>query len=424
MKILFISPQVPWPLDAGSKIRIHNLIAAYSSIGDVTLMCLAQDATESASVSRLECVCERVICFPLRSNDDVSTTAHGDRGSFTGRLRSMFENAWNPSPRIARAFHAPDFEREVALASRTSFDVVHVERLSMVPFARAALVQARAGDSAPLRVLDIDDIESRKTARASRLYGWGSRRRALLQLEAAKLARFERRALSHFDVTLVCSDVDRRWIQERHQPHGALEIFRNGTNVPGTEPAEEDDGRTITFLGAMGYGPNEDAAVHFAMDVFPLIKAQVPNARFIIAGKSPSPRVAALADGQNVLVTGYVRDTNALLRASTVVVVPLRVGGGTRIKILEAWAMRRPVVSTSVGFEGIDAVPDEHLLLADTVEAFASACVTLLTDVRRRRELGGAGHRLAATRYQWEQIRQEFAAAVTDAIENQRRVRK
>lgn len=410
MKTLFITPQVPWPLDVGSKIRVHNLLRCYAEMGEVTLVCFAQDQVEAESVRQLERYCHRVYWLPLSARELGAAPA----ASRVGVLR----RAMHPRPWAVRYFSSAELARRVrSLVDGEDFDILHVERLSMTQNI-GHTVRSRSGGRRPYLVLDVDDLESEKMRRMAALERWGSPQKYLHSLECLKLYAYERLVLPRFDCALVCSEKDRRRLQQgRRSPR--VEVFCNGAEVDDRAVLEghQDGGRTLVFLGTMNYQPNEDAALFFVESVFPFVRRQVSDVRFIIAGKSPSARVLALNNGRDVRVTGYVQDKTALFSSCTVFIVPLRMGGGTRIKILEAMAAGKPVVSTTVGCAGIDVAPSENILIADAPENFADACVELLLHKTRRQTLGRAGRALVLRSYRWEDIRRGYVETLEDCLQ-------
>jgi glycosyltransferase involved in cell wall biosynthesis len=166
----------------------------------------------------------------------------------------------------------------------------------------------------------------------------------------------------------------------------------------------------------MDWYPNEDAILYFIDAILPAIRACVPTASLTVVGRNPSSRLRAAAQGAGVTVTGTVDDVRPAIAAGAVYVVPLRVGGGTRLKIFEALAMGKAIVSTSVGAEGLPLVPGRHFVSADDPAGFASAVVTLLGDAERRRTLGQAGRELVTQRYSWGQVAREFEARCAEAL--------
>lgn len=191
---------------------------------------------------------------------------------------------------------------------------------------------------------------------------------------------------------------------KRILPHNVIEVVPNGVDIDyfdGDSAGQEREG-SIVFTGSMEYYPNIEAVLFFARKCWPLIRAAMPGATWQIVGKNPLPEVQKLAKLPGVTVTGSVADVRPYFTQAAVSIVPLLVGGGTRLKILEAMAMRRPVVSTSLGCEGLAVEPGKHLLLADEPEAFAQSVIELLNSPEKRRTLGIAGRALVEAEYSWE----------------------
>jgi glycosyltransferase involved in cell wall biosynthesis len=165
----------------------------------------------------------------------------------------------------------------------------------------------------------------------------------------------------------------------------------------------------LVFVGSMDWMPNIDAMRYFASDILPLIRKGRPNCRIAIAGRKPGSAIQDLGRRDpNIIVTGTVPDVRPYLWGSTVCVVPLRVGGGTRLKIFEAMAAKLPVVSTSIGAEGLPVEDGAHILIADSAELFAQRCLELLNDAEKREELAGRAWQLVSSRFSWEAIAREF----------------
>jgi glycosyltransferase involved in cell wall biosynthesis len=179
--------------------------------------------------------------------------------------------------------------------------------------------------------------------------------------------------------------------------------------VAGPREKEQDD--DLVFFGLLSYRPNTDAVEYFCAAIWPQLKRARPTARLWIAGANPPPSIQQLHDGTSVMVTGYVDDLAALLARCAVVVTPLRIGGGTRIKILDAMAAGKAVVSTTIGCEGLDVLHGEHLLIADRPADFSRSCLGLMADRGRREALGSAARRLVEERYRWE-----LAPTIVDRI--------
>jgi glycosyltransferase involved in cell wall biosynthesis len=161
------------------------------------------------------------------------------------------------------------------------------------------------------------------------------------------------------------------------------------------------EGDDLVFVGKMDFRPNIDGVLWFAQEVLPLIRQQAPAVRFWVVGKDPHPRLKPLAEDPAIELTGWVEDVRPYIAGAAVYVVPLRIGGGTRLKVLEAMAMEKAIVSTTLGCEGFNLVPDQELVTADTPGDLAAAVLALLRDPDRRDRLGRAARRFAGSRYDW-----------------------
>jgi glycosyltransferase involved in cell wall biosynthesis len=183
-------------------------------------------------------------------------------------------------------------------------------------------------------------------------------------------------------------------------------VVPNGvdTSYYSAADGKEESDTTLVFTGKMDFRPNVDAVLWFVQKVWPLIRREVPEVRFKVVGRNPHPRLRPLKELPGIALTGYVEDVRPYIAGGGVYVVPLRVGGGTRLKVLEAMSMGKAIVSTSLGCEGLDITPGQELLIGDEPPAFAKRVVQLMRDRERRRELGLAARRLARARYDWQHI--------------------
>lgn len=288
------------------------------------------------------------------------------------------------------------------------FDVVHVFRLASLPFAGPWL----DAPGQPLRRhLDLDDVESithRRLAALYRLNGDASMA-AFEEKEAERQALLEAAVARDFDRIYVCSEHDRAVVAE--YAHAHVCVLPNGLPVPPPLPPRVGE-RPFTFLfvGTLGYYPNEDAVVQLCRRIRPLIRLKAGRAlRVLIVGGGLAPPVEALARSPDVRVIGPVPDLAPWYQEADAVVAPIRAGGGTRIKILEAFSYRRPVVSTTVGAEGIHALPDEHLLLGDTPEAFAAQCARLMMEPGLGAALAERAYALFSRAYTTESVARALA---------------
>jgi len=237
--------------------------------------------------------------------------------------------------------------------------------------------------------------------------------KAISWREYRTMARVERMYLGKADHVLTVSDSDRDFFSDVVAPEKITTIptgvdvdyFNNDFSGDSEKPG------TLVFTGSMDWLPNEDAILYFAEKILPLVRERVPGVTLLVVGRKPSARVQALAvNNPAIQVTGTVSDIRPYIKSGSVYVVPLRIGGGTRIKIFEAMAMAKAVVSTSVGAEGLPVTDGENILLADEPQDFAARVVSLLSSAKQRTRLGTAARQLVETRYSWP--------AVTDVLES------
>jgi glycosyltransferase involved in cell wall biosynthesis len=263
-------------------------------------------------------------------------------------------------------------------------------------------------------IVDLDDLEHRKLRRELALAKF-HRKMLFDYLEFLKLRRLECNLPEASGEFVVCSETDRRILD----PGAKARVVPNGVDIPPCMDDVDDNSSSpvLLFVGSMAYPPNVDAVQFFTREILPLVRREVPAARFMIVGRDPSPAVWRLHDNTTVVVTGTVPDVEPYLRQATVVVAPIRVGGGTRVKILEAMAHQRPVVATSIGAEGLEVESESHLLIANSAPAFAHACMQLLRDQNNRRVLARRAYELVRAKYDWSKIERKVAQiALQDTV--------
>jgi glycosyltransferase involved in cell wall biosynthesis len=278
------------------------------------------------------------------------------------------------------------------------FDIVNLEFTFL---GHCDLRQAPAGEKIPVVVVDSHNIDY-DLARQYTRTGGSLIRRLYAEVNWRKLKREELRTYANADGVYLCSVADQRRLLDE-VPAARTIVIPNAADVDFYKPRPADplpDGRTVVFFGLMSYMPNIDGVSHFIQDIWPRIAAANPNAKCRIIGGSPPPQLLALA-GPRVEFTGFVPDLRPHLAAAAAVVVPLRFGGGTRLKIVEAMAMNKAMVSTTLGAEGIDAVPGRDILIEDQPDAFADAVSRLLTEPELAARIGNSARQLSEARYAW-----------------------
>jgi polysaccharide biosynthesis protein PslH len=238
-------------------------------------------------------------------------------------------------------------------------------------------------------------------------------KKLMYRVEYSKMGRYERDIVKRFHHVIAVSEHDRelmsRWIDPSR-----ITVVPTGVDLKQFHPGPSSSTPLVLFVGAMDWQPNVDAMEYFCRDIWPLILAQAPEAKFRIVGRNPDPRVLSL-QSKSIEVTGSVPSVVDHLREAGVVVVPLRIGGGTRLKIYEAMAMAKAVVSTSIGAEGLDVHQGQDIILADQPSGFAESVVMLLRNAELRQRYEGAAVRLAA-QYDWTAVSAKFADALRRVV--------
>jgi len=383
-RILFLTQTLPYPLDAGAKVRAYYMLRHLGAHHRVTLASLVRPTDPASAVSHLAQFCEAIHTVPIR------------RSFFRDATSLLVSMAARQPALIVRDRSAAFRDRIRHLIGQSKYDAVHVDQIKMA--------QHVAGIAATPRLIDLHNVYCEVIAGVARLTASRWRKHLLLR-EARTMARYERDVCRDFDEILAVTENDARRLREmieEPRPVTAIPICVDPSEIPMIAHNEKSLG--LLCVGAMFYPPNVDGVLWFLREIFPRIRHEVPEARLCIVGPRPDRAIlrAATAD-HHVRVTGYVEDLTPHLETCAAAVVPLRAGSGMRVKILDAMARGIPVVSTRLGAEGIHVTDGENVLLADSAGEFARTVVLLLCDVDARRRLAQNARRLIETRYDWRQ---------------------
>ena len=389
-RILFLTSELPYPPEQGGSLRTYHLLRYAAERHAVSLLSFAARPRETEP---LEEACERVLTVPTphRSTPD--------------RLRTLLLSL---RPDMADRLASPTFAQTLHhTVTAYPFDYVQAQSIEMAPY--GLMVQEWLGDQAPALIFDDFNAEYLLQRRALGADSRDPRRwpNALYSaLQWQRLRRFERQVCQRADRVIAVSDADAAALRQL-DPDLAPVVVPNGVETSDYRdlPAPPDDMRepAVLFTGKMDFRPNVDAVLWFHRHVWPHVLKGHPDARFFVVGKHPHPRLRSIREDPSVVVTGYVPDVRPYMAGATVFVVPMRMGGGTRLKLLEAMAAGLPIVSTTMGAEGVDVTDREHLLLADGPEAYAEAVSQLIENTTARNELGQrAQARVIA--WDWERI--------------------
>ena len=406
LNILYVSPMPASPPRFGAQARMHGLMTQLARRHELTAVMLVDDEFDADECRRaMQAYCREAVMVP---------NPYGREG-LTKRLLQLRSLASTPSfERLRVTLPVLQQTLDQILRARR-FDVVNLE----FPYlGHYDLRQAPPGERRPSLIVDSHEIAydlARQFARAGGNLG----RRLYAGANWRKLRRDELGTYRAADGVYLCSATDERRLLNQ-VPGVRTTVIPNAADVEYYQPRPTDpapDGRTVVYFGLLSTIPNIDGVVHFAQDIWPRIAEAAPQARCKIIGGRPPPSLLALA-GPRVKLTGFVSDLRPHLAAAAAVVVPLRLGGGTRLKIVEAMAMGKAIVSTTLGAEGIEAVPGRDLLVEDQPAAFAKAVHRLLAEPGLAARIGQSARQLAVERYGWSEAARVLEGFYHRILEN------
>jgi sugar transferase (PEP-CTERM/EpsH1 system associated) len=381
LRILIFTPSLPYPPIWGFGIRVYQFIRLLAQRHNVSLLTY-EEPGEADKVAAIQQLGATVHTVPRARETDPSKRLD--------QLLSVFSRRSYQR----RNLHSSAMQAKLdELTSREPYDIIQIESSQLAGF---------AFDARSVRVVDEHNIEYEllyrmyQTERSSvrRFYNW---------LEFSKFKREEISTWRNVSGCVLTSTREQEIVRGL-APGKATIVGANAVDVDYFSPAVDPvDSNALVMTGLMHYRPNIDGAVYFIQEIFPRILSSRPEMVFYIVGAGATEEVKRFASA-NVVVTDTVPDVRPYARKAAVFVVPLRMGGGTRLKVLEGLALEKAVVSTSVGCEGIDVTHGEHLLIADEPRAFADAVLNLLTDREMAARLGRQGRALTERRYKWEAV--------------------
>lgn len=387
VKLLFVNPNVPYPPKNGGKIRTFSFLKFLSERHDVYLLAFDDKPEDRERIEALKTFCKDVIVVPL-------TNAQQKKNKRKQQLLSLVSRH---SYQYISHYNAAMQEAIKELLAREAIDLVQIE------FSQMGYYQLTQGMPC---VLDEHNVEYELLERSFESSPT-SIRKLYNYLEWRKFKADEIAVCNKFTRTLTTSERDKR-ILAKQASTTQFEVIPNGVDSDYFTPpdAPQRDADTILFTGTINYYPNTDGLAWFLENIYPRLKAKRPTIKLIIAGRDPPEQITRYTNDPSITITGFVEDIRDCFNQASLAIVPLRIGGGTRLKILEAWSMKLPVVSTSVGAEGLEYEPNESIVIADEAEAFAESIVHLLNDKALQEKLAEKGRKLAIERYDWRSVTQ------------------
>jgi len=406
LRLLYLSQLVPYPLDAGPKVRQYYVLQYLAAAGhEVTLLAFRRDTDRSESIDRLRQICATVHTVPM-------TRSRARDAYHLGR------SLLSSTPfLIARDAVAAMTNKAIELVAAGGFDAIHADQLWMAQYALAAA--AAAPPPRPRLVLDQHNamylIPQRLAESAT-----NPLQRVLLRREAELMRRYERETCRQFDSVVWVTAEDQQAVTVS-RPIAPQELVIPICVDPRARPVIERVANPfrVTFLGGLHWPPNAAGIVWFAREVWPQVQAACPDAVLTVIGKNPP---AELTHGPSSTVhrlelTGYVDDPTPYLAETAFFIVPLHAGGGMRVKILDAWCWGLPVVSTTIGAEGIQYSDCDDLSIADDPAAFAAAVTEIWQSPTVARHLARAGRRTLESRYDWRTVYRVWDEVYTPSTE-------
>lgn len=405
--VVYFSPTLPLPNGAGIQKRAWSHLEALSATAevDLVLMLTSGQISRGDDTSAAATLCRSVRVLRL---EPTFRTRNIRVPALTAALRCSSLGA--PSSKIAPSSVLDDFRNDIR---NHQYDLAFFFRLRTFELISAAVGGARK--VANKLFLDLDDIESVALKREfdTRSHQFGFEEKVLARIQQFEISLAEKKALKQVDGIGICSDKDAENLRKQGTSATLVVVPNSLPNLRQLPPRPESGSTHILFLGTMTYQPNDDGAIYFCNEILPHIKAQAQQPITTeIVGRGPSPKVKALAADETITVTGEVDRVEPCYERADIVVVPIRFGGGTRIKILEALALGRPVVSTSIGAEGLDLVDGRDILIADDEKSFAAACLRLIADPDLRRNMIASGREQFSGSYEARRVQKNMNAAL------------
>ena len=399
MRILWLKTELLHPVDKGGKIRTYNMLKEMKREHHVTYLTLDDGTATADERAKATEYCHELICIPQRRREKFTPGFYFELGL----------NLVSPRPYAIKKYESAAMLREIAeLERKNSFDVLVCDFLAPAGNVPRTL-------NTPV-VLFQHNVEAMIWKRHYEVQT-NPLKKAYLYGQWQKMRRFEKEMCRRFDCVIAVSAEDR---DQMKNEYGAEAVYDVPTGVDTVffrpSGAAEAKKHSIVFTGSMDWLPNEDAIRYFMREIMPVIKHKVPDATLTVVGRNPPAALVDLSrEDSSLVITGRVDDVRPYIESAAAYIVPLRIGGGTRLKIFEAMAMEKAVVSTTVGAEGLPLTHGVELLLADEPRAFADAVVKVLSDSEYAAELGQRAASVVRENHGWRQVTESFISICRQA---------
>lgn len=382
MKVLFLALYPPFPAVDGGRIRTFNTLKQISARHKVSLLCFEDPLAASPHQNVLQSLCQEVYTVPKPAKR---------RRSLADKLVDLFRL----DPVGLKGHYSPEMASLIRKAIlNDNYDLVHIDQILLAQYTAAMA-------NVPW-VLTHHNIEALAQSRQHSIDQRSLFKKISDRLERARWKRYEIQMSRRAGAVVTVSEFEARYFRQFVSLEKVF-VSPNGVDLEYFQPVERTPTQLrLLFTGRMDYPPNVDAMLWFCQEVWPALRREIPDVELLIVGRDPAPQIRNLDGSNGVIVTGMVDDVRPFYAQASVFIVPLRSGGGTRLKILEALAMGMPVVTTSLGCEGLEVVNGRDLLVVDEQNEFVRKIFELLQSPTRRIELGKCGRRLVVEKYSWE----------------------
>jgi sugar transferase (PEP-CTERM/EpsH1 system associated) len=397
VKLLWLNAGLLLPLDKGGKLRTWHVMRHLAARHDITYLSFEDSTQTAADRHGMREVCSRLATVPRTDAPKGTWRFYANAAGYVV----------DPVPYAVAKYRSAAYRARVEdLLATGDFDAVVCDFLPPV---------VNLPDRLPCpAILFTHNVEAEIWRRhAEQAANSGSK--YLMTQQWRRMLRFEAAALARFELVLAVSEADGKTFSRLYPNslRAPVQVVQTGVETDYFTPHAAEPARAhLVFTGSMDWLPNEDGMTYFCRDILPKIRQAEPEATLSIIGRAPTPAVRRLADIPGVEVTGRVDDVRPHIARGAVYVVPLRIGGGTRLKIFEAMSMAKAVVSTTVGAEGLPVSGGRDVEIADEPDGFAHAVVHLIRDTEARRVIETAARRLVVERYDWSAVAQDFEAAL------------
>lgn len=400
MKTLLVSPYYPVPIRSGGHARLSNIVKYMGRNHSITFLCLITPE-KRATALKFEGLKEPAEFVTCRHNYKLLQRLNEaiDPRQWLRDARRLLDRLYNLPHDVSHAYQPEMTRRLRNLLSCNHFNVVQLEYTSMgryLPLVRKYAPQAKV----VLEEIDISYVALERIAAAE-----GRGHKNGLRREIDRMIRFERQLWSKCDAVVTMSEKDRRHIQQ-YVASERVWAVPNGVDIEhfAFQPRRNRRKKSLLFLGYFQHPPNVHALNYFLADILPGLRKRIPEVQLEVVGDSPPPNIQGRHGVDGIKVHGYVKDVRPIIADCDVMIAPIRSGGGTRLKILEAFSAGLPVVSTSLGLEGIDAKAGEHVFVGDTARDFVVAVCTLIENRHLAKSIAEKARSLVEQRYSWEVV--------------------